>query len=339
MIACAVVAFLAIGWSIGWVLLSIHLRASIDGWMDYRRAVGDRLTHGDRTLDGFPFAIRFTYVDINWTRVDGPRTLTTATDELLITARPWEPFLLRLSSAGPVTGSWQAPSLTVSMTAVRAEAAVGFTPTQLDHLELDLHQAVAVDRDRRVIARAARLVAQVDPTPGARADDGDVPATLQVALAADALEPIGLLTSHLPFEGPADGRIRAVVRGPLPISLDPASLALWRDAGGVIDVDHLGLNWRPMDLTADGTVTLDGLLRPEGAASAEIRGVSAMIDRAVDRGLLTGDMATLLRLATAAFSRTGSDGGSSSVRAPVTIQDGYLAIGPIKILRVPSLVR
>lgn len=339
MIAFAVLAFSAIAWSIGWVLLSIQHRASIENWMEHRRAVGDRLTYSDRELDGFPLTIRFAFTDIDWVRVDGQRRLMTSTDRLLVSSRPWSPFLLRLESPGPVTGAWQAPSLTVSLTASSAEGSIGLTPRELDHLALDLRQAVAVDRDRRVIARAARIALEADPTPTAVDGDGGVAATLRFALLAEALEPTDLLTPHLPFEGRADGRVRAVVRGPLPIALDPASLALWRDAGGVIDVDHLGVNWKPMDLTADGTLALDGLMRPEGAASAEIRGLPAMIDRAVDQGLLAEDMASLLRLATAAFSRTGSDGGSPSVQAPVTIQDGRLAIGPIKILRVPSLVR
>lgn len=341
LIAFAVVAFAAIAWSIGWILLSIHLRASIEGWMDYRRAVGDRLTHGDRVLNGFPFEIRFTFADVAWLRIDGPRRLMTETDTLVITGRPWDPFRLILESPGALTGSWEAPSLSVALTAESARGAIRFEPGQLDHLELDLRKAIAVDRERRVIARAARLAVQADPTPAAEggAQAGGVPKTLQFAVNAEALEPTDLLTPHLPFEGPADGRVRATVRGPLPISLDPAALALWRDAGGVIDVDHLGLNWRPLDLTADGTVTLDGLMRPEGAATAEVRGLPAMIDRAVDQGLLAEDVASLLRLATAAFSRAGSDGGSPSVRAPVTIQDGRLAVGPIKILRVPSLIR
>ena len=337
MILFAILAFAAIAWSISWVLLSIQLRASIDGWMDFRRSVGDRLTHGDRELDGFPLRIRFTYVDVAWGRVDGQRDLMTTTDKLVISARPWEPFTLHLDSPGPVTGSWQAPSLAVGLTAASGEGAIRFSPGELDHLSLDLRQAVAIDRRREVVARANRLVVEADPTP---TDDGDdVPATLQFFLSAEALEPTDLLTPNLPFEGPADGRIRASVRGPLPISLDPSSLALWRDAGGVIDVEHLGLNWRPLDLTADGTITLDGMMRPEGAASAEMRGLPAMIDRAVDRGLLAQDVAALLRLATAAFSRTGSDGGSPSVQAPLTMQDGRLAIGPFKILKVPSLVR
>lgn len=344
MIVFAALAFAAIAWSIGWALMAIHLRASIEDWMEHRRVVGDRLTHGDRVLTGFPLAIRFTFADVTWGRTDGPRRLETTTDSLAISARPWQPFTLRLASVGPVTGSWQAPSLSMAVTAAGATGAIRFEPGQLDRVELDLVEAVAVDGDRRVIARAARLAVQADPTPTAdtaagAALAGGVATTLEVALAADALEPTDILTPHLPFEGPADGRVRATVRGPLPISLDPAMLALWRDAGGVIDVDHFGLNWRPLDLTADGTVTLDGLLRPEGAATAEIRGLPAMIDRAVDQGLLAQDMASLLRLATAAFARTGSDGGSPSVRAPITIQGGRLNVGPIGILRVPSLVR
>jgi len=339
MIVFAALAFLAIAWSIGWVLLSIHLRASIEGWMDYRRAVGDRLTHGDQVLDGYPFEIRFSFANVVWQRVDGPRTLVTATDDLVLAARPWEPFRLTLASPGPVSGSWVAPTLTVAVTATSATGAITVEPGQLDHLELDLANAVAIDRRQRIIARADRLFVQADPTPSETGGTGDIATTLQFSLTAEALEPTDLLTPHLPFEGPADGRIRAAVRGPLPISLDPAALALWRDSGGVIDVDHLGLNWHPLDLTADGTVTLDGLLRPEGAATAEIRGLPAMIDRSVAAGLLAEDVATLMRMATAAFSRTGSDGGSPSVRAPLTIQDGRLAVGPIKILRVPSLVR
>lgn len=196
MIVLAVLAFAAVAWSIGWLLLSIQLRASIDGWMEYRRAVGDRLTHGDRELDGFPLQIRFTYADVVWGRTDGQRDLMTATDELVISARPWDPFTLNLASPGPVTGSWQAPSLSVGLTAARGEGAIGFVPGELDHLALDLHDAVAVDRQRQVIARANRLVVQADPTPS-EDGAGGVPATLQLFLSAAALEPTDILTLSL----------------------------------------------------------------------------------------------------------------------------------------------
>lgn len=339
MIGFAALAFVAIAWSIGWVFLSIHLRASIDGWMDDRRAAGDRLTHGDRVLDGYPFQIRFIYDDVVWERTDGERRLLVSTDRLEVSARPWRPVRLRLSSPGPLTGAWQAPSLDVSLTAIGAEGTIDIGPRTLDRFELDLREAVAVDRDRRVIARAARLAVDADPSPDADLDDAGLATTLRLSLLAEALEPTDRVTPHLPFEGPANGRLRAAVRGALPISLDPAALAVWRDAGGVIDVDHLGVTWQPMDLTAEGTVTLDGLMRPEGAATAEIRGLPAMIDRAVTRGLLAENVAVLLRLGTAAFSRADSGGGPPAIRAPITIQDGRLAVGPVKILRVPSLIR
>jgi hypothetical protein len=339
MVAGATLAFIAIGWSIGWVLLAIHLRSGIDGWMDFRRAMGERLTHGDRVLDGFPLRIRLTYANVAWERVDGPRSLAAATDQLVVWAEPWAPTTLRVATDRPVTGSWTAPSMTATLTATTADGAIALEPGQLDHLELTLDQAVAVDADRRVIARADRIAIQADPTPGAEIGAGGIPTTLTFALSADGFDPADLITPLIPFEGPADGRIKATVRGPLPIAFAPTDLALWRDSGGVIDVEHFGLNWRPLDLTADGTVTLDGLMRPQGAATAEIRGLPAMIDRAERQGLVQSDLAAVLRLAAAAFTRTASDGGSPSVQAPVTIQDGSLSLGPFPVLAVPSVIR
>ena len=340
MVVFAVVAFSAIGWSIGWILLSMSLRANLDQWMDARRADGEVLVHGDRTLDGFPFAIRFSFANVEWRRVDGQRRLSASTDRLDVEAVAWSPRVLRLSSPSPIALSWEAPSLEARLSAATAAGAIDLARAPVDRVTLTLDDVLALDSGRRVMARSDRLTLDVDPTPPRiPASPGAAPATLILKATVDGLEPTESLPLRLPFDGPADASLRATVRGPLPLDIDPAELALWRDAGGVVDIDRLRVDWRPLDLTAEGTLALDGLMRPEGAATAEIRGLPETIDRSVDLGLMAPGLGALLKLATVAFSRTGSDGGSPAVQAPVTIQDGRLSIGPVAVARVPSLIR
>ncbi len=340
MIAFAGLAFAAIGWTIAWILLALHLRTGIDNWMDARRAQGEMLVHGDQTLGGFPFAIRFAFENVEWRRVDGSRTLSAGADRLRVAADALSPTRLDLHAAGAVSVRWESPFLEGRMTTTEAGGWVDLAAAPVDRVAVDLTGVTGFDRAGAVIARADRLSVVVDPTPPPRpASPGSVPESLILLLTVDALEHAETAALRLPFEGPADASLSATVRGPLPLDIDPVELALWRDAGGVVDIDRLRIGWKPLDLTADGTLTLDGLMRPEGAATAEIRGLPATIDRSVDMGLLAPGLASLLKLATVAFSGNSRNGGGRAVRAPLTLQDGRFSIGPVAVARVAPLVR
>jgi hypothetical protein len=125
------------------------------------------------------------------------------------------------------------------------------------------------------------------------------------------------------------------ITGATPPGLPPDALAQWRDAGGVAEITTLVANWGPLALTADATIALDKNLQPLIAGTADVRGYDETVDAMVAGGLMSQSQGTTARIALAAMAET--DEGGKKVRLPITIQDGFLFLGPLKIAAVPRI--
>lgn len=139
--------------------------------------------------------------------------------------------------------------------------------------------------------------------------------------------PLGQLLSR--------ANVDAYVTGPLGSGRPSQVLATWRDAGGVLQVKELIANWGPLALTSDGTLALDQQLQPIGAFTAVVRGFNEAVDAAVEARMMTPNQGTAAKLWLNA--RAEKDEGGLKVKLPLTIQDGFVSMGPIKLAQVPRI--
>ncbi|GHD41290.1 hypothetical protein GCM10017083_05530 [Thalassobaculum fulvum] len=329
-------ALLAAGWTIAWQLVALRVEAAVTGWIDQRRALGDRIEHGPPALGGFPFTVDVTMRQVHWTREDGPTLLAAAAPELVASTPVWDPFRVAVRPVGggraSAAGSWGS----VTADADEALAVVTLGRRAPDRVDVTLRNIELTGPGGVVWAHVAAFDAVVDPTPEAESGAiAAVPATLDVSGTATGIRPAG--AEALPFEGPAAVSWRAALRG----DVDPAAglpgLAMWRDAGGVIDVQYLSVSWPPIDLVGDGTVALDAAMRPEGAGVAEVQGIGEALDRLVAKGRMKPADAALLKLAAIAAGEPAADGRGQRVKAPVTVQDGTVRVGRIPVAKVRSI--
>jgi len=145
-----------------------------------------------------------------------------------------------------------------------------------------------------------------------------------------------LYPTDLPFgQSLARATLDAYVTGPLGPGRPSQALAAWRDAGGVLQVKELVANWGPLALTSEGTLALDGRLQPIGAFTAVVRGFNEAVDAAVAARLLTPNQGTATKLWLNARAET--DDGGPKVKLPLTIQDGFVSMGPIKLAPMPLI--
>lgn len=326
----------AAGWTIAWQLVALRVEASVEGWIDQRRALGDRIEHGPLALGGFPFTVTVAMQQVHWAREDGPTLLTAAASEVVASARVWDPYRVTVRPSGggraSAAGSWG--SVTADAEVVVALVMLG--PRGPDQVDLSLWNLDLTGPGGAVIAVVDAVEASIDPTPEpASGAVAAVPTTLELSGHASGVRPSG--AEALPFEGPATVSWRVALRG----AVDPADglpgLASWRDAGGVIDVHHLAVSWAPVDLVGDGTLALDAAMRPEGAGVAQVEGVPEALDRLVALGRMKAGEAALLRLAAIAASEPAADGSGQRLRAPISVQDGTVRIGRIAVARVRSI--
>ena len=113
-----------------------------------------------------------------------------------------------------------------------------------------------------------------------------------------------------------------------------SSIAQWRDAGGVVEIETLELRWGGLQLSANGTVTLDDQMRPLAAFSSRVRDYGRIIEAFVGKGILTPREAAVARTVFDLMARRSNDGG---LEVPITVQDGRLFAGPVALVAVPAL--
>lgn len=140
--------------------------------------------------------------------------------------------------------------------------------------------------------------------------------------------------------GPMGDRIQELalalrLMGEIPPAPLPDALVLWRDDGGTLEIDRLDLAWGPVTLAAEGTMSLDRAMQPEGAMTAEIGGYEAALRALVAAGTVSARDAAGAGLAFALLARRPADGGPPVLRVPLSIQDRLLRVGPIPLLPVP----
>jgi hypothetical protein len=163
------------------------------------------------------------------------------------------------------------------------------------------------------------------------------PAALDAALLIERLVlpdgtggALGDEIAQVSFDGTASG--------PLPKRFEPGALAAWRDSGGVLDTHSLALDWGPVRIEADGALTLDAALRPQGAFTARIVGHDVLIDILRAEGTISKDVAKVLRFTFALLSVRPDDGGPPTLTIPITIQNGWLSAGPVPVFQVHPIL-
>lgn len=104
----------------------------------------------------------------------------------------------------------------------------------------------------------------------------------------------------------------------------------WLQQGGRLTVSDLRIKWGPLDLWAQGEVTLDDQARPQGRFDAEITDYAKLLDALVNAGIVRQKDAKLAQLGLGFVSQLqGKTGGRISV--PIQLNDGKLFLGPLVV--------
>jgi hypothetical protein len=128
------------------------------------------------------------------------------------------------------------------------------------------------------------------------------------------------------------------VRGALePTDLSPDGLTRWRDAGGTLELTDFSLVWGPLQIAGNGTLAVDDALQPVGAFTAQIAGLDRLVNLLEKTGRMRAQQAAIARIALAVLTRAPANGGSPQARVPVSIQNRQLSVGPIPLLRLPTI--
>jgi len=326
-------AALAILYTAYWFILARIVAQDIADWAAFYRSQGYAVSYSQPPLEGFPFAVTAHFINPDVVAPSGLWRWRTA--EMRLTIRPWAPYELRFVAPGN-------HRLTIAGTAPRE------VKLAADALILGLHLKDGILPDRFGLTLSGAVIedSRLGVTKlGELAVDGRFPATPPTGPSGSSLDLIAQLSRlTLPegVEAPLgrdiySTRLVAQIMGPLPEGSPRQALAAWSEAGGDIELRDVELLWGGLWLRGDATLAFDRALQPLFAGSFAVANPGQVLDKLVAGGLLTPGTAQTAKIMFAALAVTPPGGGMPQVKLPLTIQDGYLYTGPIKLAALRPL--
>ena len=125
--------------------------------------------------------------------------------------------------------------------------------------------------------------------------------------------------------------------GEIPPGRPAEALSVWQNSGGTVEIPHFELGWASLVVRAGGTMALDSALQPVAALTGKISGYNETADALVSAKIVKPGAALVAKFALGAFSRTPPGGGRPEIEVPLSIQEGWLFVGPVKLLKLPEI--
>jgi len=336
-LAVSASAALAFGmWSFAWYGAVAWIQSDITNWADRQRALGTQVSVAQIDTGGFPSRIVLTLQAPRYAGTLAGVPVTWSSDALVVSARPWMPWKLNVEASGRHTVAVGAGTNAVrylgAAERLSADVELGDVwPQRLDVRVRDLQLKGEKRPDPQVLSIGrVRAILDHDPTRQAggtglrvnfRGRDIVLPGGLPAPL-TDGFEQIEVsarVTGSV-IPGPADVRIPA-----------------WRDSGGAIEFERLKIRSGSLAVDAGGTLAVDKRLQPEGAFTAKVEGLFQLFEILRAQGIMRGSEAVVATMALTALSKRPTDGGAPFINLSATLQDGMLSLGPLKIMKVPTL--
>lgn len=333
-IALSILLLLAAGLAFFWWIAQARLMATLATEAAALRSQGWQIDYQVGATSGFPLTVETEVTDVRLLRPSPRGEIVWQAESLTLVWSPLRPAtttahlptesLLRLTSGEKsLSGRLHVAGGEVRITGPRSGGRVA--------LALD-RPSLSIDHPQPLILRAEGLTLDLHDL-GTHGRD-HLAATVQGRVTLDRLtapQMTPLLAEPLSITAGL-----TVMGDPPAVFMAPA-LAEWRDRGGTIEVRPLSLALGGFALEGEGTVTLDRLMRPLAAGTAKVRGFVEGIDRLIAVGLVTERDGRLARLLLSAVATADPQTGQPSLSVPITVQDGWLLLGPSRLVPVAPL--
>lgn len=324
------VAVLAAGWSGFWFYAANRADAAIDAWLAKEATRGRAYACERRSLTGFPFRAVLT--------CEKPSAVIATTDGILKLSAPrfatvaqvYDPDRMIGELDGPVavtTPDGRVGELSYDL----AQASLGLDGRRFDRVSLVV-DAPRLTEGPDKVADAKKLELHVRRAPGGVAGAYDVALTLDAADSA--------LLGALPLgDGPMSVRLQAEARG-IDDSMQPKSpverLRAFAENNGNVHVSLVKVNRGGLAAEARGDVTIDRQGRIAGAGDLVARGVDGIVQDLLAGGKKSG-LAALLGVGAEMLGAPTELDGARATSYRVSAEKGKVAIGPIKVYKLPPL--
>ncbi len=337
LVIVAVLAFSMV-YVIYWVGAAYYFSQTVTGWLEAHRDAGYQVDFGDYRFSGFPVLFRLDFKNPSFAAPNAPNAQPPWAwrgVHAVAESSPWSPLTLSVRAPGEhsldITQDGETVTYAGSIGELTAVLPLGGSwPPQgkLTIRDLDMRAEGGV----RVAVR--RAVVDIKRLGGSGAD----PQTPTVRFALDAGGVTAPAAFALPFgDSIAQLFLEGQILGYIEPGPAPESLARWRDAGGVLEISRLNVNYGPLNMWSAGAMALDPQLQPIGAFTAKVKGFFEAVSRLRKAGLINGKAALTATVMLGAMARKSKEGGPSTLNLAFTIQDRKIYAGPAPLAEVPAI--
>lgn len=317
-----------LGYTAYWFHTAGQLRKQLDAWAGRQRGQGWQVEWETAETSGFPLHLR---LELTAPHLSNPSGVDWRAEHVVAHAQPFDWTRIRAESPGRHRVVWPGGSVTIDAGAARADINLDRAGT-LEDATL-LASALTVSGLAAEPMTAAGLALTWDPLPVVRADH--TVATLRFSATAHdvVLPPL----PGLPLDRAVGlAEITGRVMGAIPDAPLAQAIGRWSADGGIVELDHVSLEWAPVALEAQGTLALDPAGQPLGSLITRMRGFGPLMDRLAEAGTLPADTANAAKMVLLLMAKPDAK-GRPSVPVPVSLQDGALYLGPARVARVPAI--
>jgi hypothetical protein len=327
--ALAVLALAAGAYTFYWFHVAGQLRKGIEEFAIQRRAEGWRVETGAGSVFGFPLQIG---LDLGAVKVSTPSGIAWGSDHVRLSVPGLDPLGPTLELGGLhhlALGAEHRAIITTTGAKVRlrvdGDGDLHAFAFEAGHTVLEQPGAGPLSTDSLAIAYE-----WLNPP-----DPGHEKPSARFSLDAGGVE------MSLPAGLPLDRRLGRVlvegrIMGTIPETPPLSALTAWSNAGGNAELDRLAVEWGALTLDGDGTFAFDPRLQPLVATTMRIRGWNEMMGRLVSARIIDAGAASAAEILLAILARPDPQGRPTLTLA-VTLQDGFLYAGQLKLMPVPPL--
>jgi hypothetical protein len=152
----------------------------------------------------------------------------------------------------------------------------------------------------------------------------------------------------IPFDQIKKLTARLAFRGILKPGSLPQMMQSWMDAGGSIELSELMVKADKLEISSQGTLSLDEKLQPLATFTAEVNGVPETIDELTKRKAISPTLARVYKMAFAMalmasqsqdfkIAFEGKTSNDKALKLSLTLQDGSVSVGSTEIINFPKI--
>jgi hypothetical protein len=336
-LAAAVLLAAGAGYTGYWFWLAHQLSRNLAAWTDYWRNQGYRISFDQQAVEGYPFDARLLLrrVSVQPPAVEPPWRAWT--DSLDLSIAPWQPLTLHSNGTAPRATynlEWSVAGRDFSFAVEGLDVTVRFPAgDEAPEMTWQGHD-VGLFRDGRYAGGAVDLAGRVDLLVPASNDKPT--ADFHVwAYSVNCCYDRPTSEHHDVYGPSLEGQLMGpILPGPITNSLDA-----WRRRGGYLKLTRIEANLAPPEIRGAATIALDADLQPIAAGTATLRRYDDFIDGLVAESTVTPALGVAAKVALGATARPAADGSKElEAHVPVTVQDGYLSVGPVRLLALPRII-